>query len=361
MDEFAMGGSTENSAFGVVKNPHDTSRVAGGSSGGAAASVAADLALTAIGSDTGGSIRQPASFCGLVGLKPTYGAVSRYGVMAMASSLDQIGPLAKTVDDAEILFDIIKGKDKMDSTSVDVAAVKYVGEKNPTKKLKIGIPRSYLGQGVDPDVLKNFEATMAALKKEGHEIMDIEIPNLKYSLAVYYILQPAEVSSNMARFDGVKYGLLKEGNTLLDDYLLTRQAGFGKEVRRRIMLGTYVLSSGYYDAYYYKANLVRAGIIKDFERAIEKSDMVATRHHPFRLSRSAKNPTTRWQCTWPTFSPFRLISSLFRPCPCHRARSNAKEKNYRSASNSRPATAVSRRFLPRVGRWGKFAHGNFWS
>ena len=289
MDEFAMGGSTENSAFGVVKNPHDLSRVAGGSSGGAAASVAADLALAAIGSDTGGSIRQPASFCGLVGLKPTYGAVSRSGLMAMASSLDQIGPLAKTVDDAEILFNVIKGKDKMDSTSMDVAAIKPA----IPKKLKIGVPRSYLGQGVDADVLKNFEATMTALKKEGHEIVDIEIPNLKYSLAVYYILQPAEVSSNMARFDGVKYGLLKEGNNLLDDYLLTRQAGFGKEVRRRIMLGTYVLSSGYYDAYYYKANLVRAGIIKDFEHALKNVDVVATPTSPipaFKIGEKSNDP-----------------------------------------------------------------------
>lgn len=259
MDEFAMGGSTENSAFGPTKNPHDLSRVPGGSSGGAAASVAADLAVAALGSDTGGSIRQPASFCGVVGLKPTHGAVSRYGLMAMASSLDQIGPLAKTVADTEILFNAIAGRDSKDATSID-------RPRPPThdKKLVVGVPRDFLEKGVDPDVLENFENSLAALKQSGVEIRDINLPNLKYSLAVYYVIMPAEVSSNLARFDGVRYGAHVDAPTMLEEYLATRRAGFGAESRRRIMLGTYVLSTGYYDAYYGKATMVRELLKDDF-------------------------------------------------------------------------------------------------
>jgi aspartyl-tRNA(Asn)/glutamyl-tRNA(Gln) amidotransferase subunit A len=270
MDEFAMGGSTENSAYGVTKNPHDLKRVAGGSSGGAAASVAADFALVALGSDTGGSIRQPASFCGLVGLKPTYGAVSRHGLMAMGSSFDQIGPLTKSVDDAKIVFDFISGRDGMDSTSIEKPALE-----TDKKKLVIGLPKEAMKiEGLNPAVLENFQASIEKFKKLGYEIKEISLPNLAYSLAVYYTLIPAEISSNMARFDGVKYGLHKDGENMVDDYFKTRQAGFGPEVIRRIILGTYVLSSGYYDAYYNKANIVRDLIRDDFTRAFAEVDLI---------------------------------------------------------------------------------------
>lgn len=288
MDEFAMGGSTENSAFGVVKNPWDTSRVPGGSSGGAVAALAADMCLASLGSDTGGSIRQPASFTGVVGFKPTYGAISRYGLMAMASSLDQIGPATKNVEDAQILFDVIKGKDDMDSTSVEIPQVNENKE-----KFKIGIPYSFLKEGVDEDVMANFNDSVELLKKQGCEIVDVSLPNLSYALAVYYILQPAEVSSNLARFDGVKYGLHKEGKDLLEDYLLTRKEGLGNEVRRRIMLGTYVLSTGYYDAYYNKANAVRSLLMKDFEQAFKDVDVVLTPTSPvpaFKIGERSDNP-----------------------------------------------------------------------
>jgi aspartyl-tRNA(Asn)/glutamyl-tRNA(Gln) amidotransferase subunit A len=237
MDEFAMGGSTENSAFGVTKNPHDVSRVAGGSSGGSAASVAMNGALVALGSDTGGSVRQPASYCGVVGLKPTYGSVSRYGLMAMGSSLDVIGPITKNIEDSEIVFNAIKGKDSYDSTSVEVSGEKL---KLKSEKLTIGVPRHFLkGDGIDKDVLRVFEESLVKLKEKGYEIKEITLPNIEYSLAVYYVLMPAEVSTNLSRFDGVKYGLHKEGENLLGDYLNSRGEGFGKEVRRRIMLGTY--------------------------------------------------------------------------------------------------------------------------
>lgn len=289
MDEFAMGGSTENSAFGVTKNPHDVSRVAGGSSGGSVASVAMDGALASLGSDTGGSVRQPASFCGVVGLKPTYGAISRYGLMAMGSSLDQIGPIGKTVRDVEILFKTLLGKDSMDSTSVDLSVYKI-----PKSKKVIGVPRNFThSDGVDKDVLDNFDEALEKLKKLGYKIKDIDLPNIHYSLAVYYVLMPAEVSSNMARFDGVKYGFLKEGKNGIDDYFETRGAGLGREVRRRIMLGTYVLSSGYYDAYYNKANIVRELIRKDFEKAFEEVDIIMTPTSPtpsFKIGEKASNP-----------------------------------------------------------------------
>lgn len=263
MDEFAMGGSTENSAYGVTKNPIDPSRVAGGSSGGSIAAVAGDMALAALGSDTGGSVRQPASFCGVVGLKPTYGSISRHGLMAMGSSLDIIGPATKTVTDAEILFDAMKGKDRYDSTSIDIVS-------NTTGKAPktIGIPRHFLkGDGIDAGVMKVFEESIARFKSLGYEIKDIELPNIEYSLAVYYVLMPAEVSTNLSRFDGVKYGLHKDGKDLIEDYFLSRGEGFGREARRRIMLGAYVLSSGYYDAYYNKATTVRELLKADFAKA----------------------------------------------------------------------------------------------
>lgn len=275
MDEFAMGGSTENSAFGPTKNPHDTARVPGGSSGGSAAVVAADLALGSLGSDTGGSIRQPASFCGVVGLKPTYGAVSRSGLMAMASSLDQIGPFAKNTEDTEILFNAIKGNDPLDSTSAPDARIVAAG--TTPKKLRIGVPEGFAyGEGVDPDVAANFKKTLEALSQAGHEIVPVELPHIAHSLAVYYILMPAEASTNLARYDGVRFGTLKEGANLFADYAETRGAGFGREVRRRILLGTYVLSSGYYDAYYHKATTVRTLIEADFKHVFESVDLIAT-------------------------------------------------------------------------------------
>ncbi len=290
MDEFAMGGSTENSAYGPSKNPHDTSRVPGGSSGGAAASLAGDMTLLALGTDTGGSVRQPASFCGLVGLKPTYGAISRYGIMAMGSSLDQIGPLSKTVTDNEILFKIMKGADRFDSTTIEYE----ISDLPKGKKLKIGVPQEFMKiDGLDEEVRKNFLNSLEKLKSLGHEIVDVSMPNLGYALAVYYILMPAEVSSNLARFDGVKYGLHVEGKNIIDDYFKTRHEGFGKEVRRRILLGTYVLSSGYYDSYYNKAEIVRDLIIEDYKKAFESVDSIVTPTAPspaFKLGSKTANP-----------------------------------------------------------------------
>ncbi len=277
MDEFAMGSSTENSAFGVTKNPLDPSRVAGGSSGGSAASVASNMALGALGSDTGGSIREPASFCGVVGLKPTYGSVSRYGLMAMGSSLDIIGPVTKTVTDSEIIFNAIKGRDKMDSTSVDPQALS-----SKLQAKTIGVPYHILNQeGVSDEVKKNFEESVEKIKNLGFEIKDIKLPNADKSLAAYYIIMPAEVSSNMARYDGIKYGLSVEGENLLDVYKKTRGKGFGPEVRRRIILGTYILSSGYYDAYYGKAMIARKIIQKEFEAAFDAVDAILTPTTPY--------------------------------------------------------------------------------
>ncbi len=271
MDEFAMGGSTENSAFGVTKNPRDITRVAGGSSGGSAAAVAANLCLCALGSDTGGSIRQPSSFCGVVGLKPTYGSVSRHGLMAMASSLDVIGPITKNIEDAEILYNLIKGADEMDATSA------IEGKEGEVKT--IGVPRAFL-KGCDAEILQSFEQAEADLKKAGYQIQDIELPNIDYSLAVYYILMPAEVSANMARFDGVKYGAHVDGKNGIDDYFVTRGNKIGREVKRRIILGTYVLSAGYYDAYYAKALKVRDLIKDDFNKAFAKVDVIILPNSP---------------------------------------------------------------------------------
>lgn len=269
MDEFAMGSSTENSAFGPTKNPLDTARVPGGSSGGSAAAVAGSLALAALGSDTGGSIRQPASFTGLVGLKPTYGAVSRYGLIAMGSSLDQIGPLTKTVADARMLFNAIRGYDRRDSTSLPD------GPGKDTLRKVIGVPRAFLTKGVDADVLEQFEQKLQRLADAGYGVRDIELPNVPYGLAVYYILMPAESSTNLARFDGVRYGLSVEAPTIAETYAKTRAEGFGPEVRRRILIGTFVLSSGYADAYYRKARAVRELVRRDFETAFQSVDAVA--------------------------------------------------------------------------------------
>ena len=271
MDEFALGSSTENSAYGPTKNPHDTTRVPGGTSGGSTAAVAACMALGALGSDTGGSIRQPAALCGVVGFKPTYGAVSRSGLMAAASSLDQIGTIGKTVGDAEVLFEAIRGYDAADSTSLpDTSIDGSVG----TGK-KIGVPRAFLGEGIAKDMLAQFERTLGGLKGNGYSIVDIELPSLDYALAVYYIINPAEVSTNLARYDGVRYGLSVPAPTVGETYEKTRARGFGEETRRRILIGTFVLSAGYADAYYRKARAVRELIRSDFRRVFGSIDAVA--------------------------------------------------------------------------------------
>ena len=275
MDEFAMGSSTEHSAFGSTKNPHDTSRVPGGSSGGSAAAVASNGALAALGTDTGGSIRQPAAHCGLVGLKPTYGAVSRHGLIALASSLDQAGPLTKTVADAKIIFEALKGTDAMDSTTIPTPSPYAVRELKPNTKPRVGVPYHLLESGVDADVRSNFDKTIKELKAAGHEVVDVSLPTSSYALAVYYVIQPAEASANLARFDGMRYGLAKRGKTLLDDYVETRTEGFGEETKRRILLGTFVLSSGYIDAYYRKADAARAVLTKEYDDAFEKVDVIA--------------------------------------------------------------------------------------
>ncbi len=282
MDEFAMGSSTETSYFKKTKNPYDLTKVPGGSSGGSAASVAADEAPFALGSDTGGSIRQPASLCGCVGLKPTYGSVSRYGLIAFASSLDQIGPLAKDVTDAAMVLDVIAGYDEKDSTSVKLEHPCY--EKALTgdvKGLKIGIPEEYIGDGIDKEVSSAIYAAIDNLKSLGAESENMNLPLNKYALPAYYMISSAEASSNLARFDGVKYGYRAENfDDLVDMYRQSRSEGFGREVKRRIMIGTYALSSGYYDAYYKKAQQVRTMIMNDFGRAFEKYDVLITPTSP---------------------------------------------------------------------------------
>jgi aspartyl-tRNA(Asn)/glutamyl-tRNA(Gln) amidotransferase subunit A len=281
-DEFAMGSSNENSAFGPVKNPWDTSRVPGGSSGGSAAAVAAGIVPVALGSDTGGSVRQPASLCGVIGLKPTYGRVSRYGLVAFGSSLDQIGVFARHAADVAIVLEVIAGRDPCDATTADVPVPNYLRE---TEKnidgLRIGVSRALLGQGVDPEVRNAIERAIQAYRNLGAEIVDIELPHAKYAIAVYYIIATAEASSNLARYDGVRYGFrAEEAPALRQMYRKTRDEGFGAEVKRRIMLGTYVLSAGYYDAYYLKAQKVRTLIRQDFNHAFERCDAVLTPTSP---------------------------------------------------------------------------------
>ena len=294
MDEFAMGSSTETSAYGITKNPIDPSRVPGGTSGGSAAAIAMDGALVALGSDTGGSIRQPASFCGIVGMKSTYGTVSRSGIVAMGSSLDQVGPMGKTVRDVEILYEAISGYDKNDSTSIPL-------DKRPTskpQKKKLGVPRSFLsGEGIDKEVIKNFEDSCKKLESAGYELVDVSLPLIQYSLAVYYILMPAEVSSNLARYDGIRYGLSTEADKLFDVYAKTRGLGFGKEVRRRILLGTYILSHGYYDAYYNKAIKVREAIKSELAKVYEEVDAIITPtvpFPPFKFGEKSKDPISMY-------------------------------------------------------------------
>ncbi|MCA9352586.1 Asp-tRNA(Asn)/Glu-tRNA(Gln) amidotransferase subunit GatA [Patescibacteria group bacterium] len=276
MDDSAMGTSTESSYYGITRNPIDETRVPGGSSGGPAAAVAAGMVMYALGSDTGGSIRQPAACCGVVGLKPTYGSVSRRGLIALASSLDVIGPITHSVEDAETVFNVIHEYDELDNTSVPLDVRKTYQEKNVNNKV-IGVPRSFLEvEGIHPDVLKNFNKSLEKMKQKGYSIVDVELPNIKHALAVYYIIQPAEASSNLARYDGIRYGLSEKGEDLIDGYKKTKTAGFGREVQRRIMLGTYVLSSGYHDEYYYKARQLRAKITEEIREVFETIDILAT-------------------------------------------------------------------------------------
>jgi len=281
-DEFAMGSSNENSAFGNVLNPINKTKVPGGSSGGSAAAVAADLCDIALGTDTGGSIRQPASFCGVFGLKPTYGRVSRYGLTAFASSFDSIGPFAKSVEDIALVLSVISGKDSYDSTSQEIEVPDFYAHLNSTKKYKIGIPQEYFSEGLNPEIKEVILKRVEELKSNGNEIIDIHLPNNEYAIATYYILTTAEASANLARFDGVRYGFKEKKNAGLNDmYTKTRSESFGGEVKRRIMLGTYVLSAGYYDAYYKKAQKVRRLIKEDFDNAFKKVDLILTPISPF--------------------------------------------------------------------------------
>src|SRR6266849_3022781 len=294
-DEFAMGSSNENSAFRPVRNPRDLGRVPGGSSGGSAAAVAADMAVVALGSDTGGSIRQPASFCGVVGLKPTYGRVSRYGLIAFASSLDHIGPLTKTVKDAAIVLGTIAGRDPMDSTSADLPVPDYVAELDtPVQGLKIGVAKEYLGEGLGAETRSAIEAAIQKLASLGCEIVEVSLPHTKYAIPAYYLVATAEASSNLARFDGVRYGYRAENvRSLSDMYRRSRNQGFGTEVKRRIMLGTYALSAGYYDAYYLKAQRVRTLLRQDFARVFESVDAIISPTSPvtaFKLGEKVNDP-----------------------------------------------------------------------
>ena len=293
-DEFAMGSSNENSGFHPVRNPRDRSRVPGGSSGGSAAAVAAGMAVASIGSDTGGSIRQPAAFCGVAGLMPTYGRVSRYGLIAFASSLDHPGPFGKTVKDTALMLQALAGRDPMDSTTADVPVPDYsaqVGQ--PVTGLKIGVPAEYFGEGLDPEVRAAVEHGIQELAKAGAEVVPISLPHTGDAIPTYYVIATAEASSNLARYDGVRYGLRTDGKTLADMYRRTRDAGFGAEVKRRIMLGTYVLSAGYYDAYYLKAQRVRSLLARDFDEAFAKVDAIVTPTTPtpaFKLGEKTDDP-----------------------------------------------------------------------
>lgn len=291
LDEFAMGSSTENSAFGATKNPHDLERVPGGSSGGSAAAVAADLCIAALGSDTGGSIRQPASFCGIVGFKPSYGRVSRYGLIAMASSLDQIGPMTKTVGDARVLYQAIHGKDVMDQTTVHVED--RVKTFSSLKGVKVGVPKQAWGEGMTTEVRVATERALSQMRVAGAELVEIDLPYVDEALAVYYVLMPCEVSANLSRFDGMRYGYRVSAGTLMETYMRSRAEGLGAEAKRRIMLGTYALSKGYYDAYYRQARKVQVLIRRAYALAFEKVDVIATPTAPstaFKLGEKVNDP-----------------------------------------------------------------------
>jgi len=289
LDAFAHGGSTENSAYGPSKNPHDPERVPGGSSGGSAASVALDIAPFALGTDTGGSIRQPASFCGVVGMKPTFGTVSRYGVVAMASSTDVIGPFAHTAEDAALVLDVMSGRDAKDSTTLP----DFFTPEKTEKPLRIGVVKEWMGEGVDADVKARVNETIETLRSLGHTIEEVSVPHVKHALAVYYVVVPAEIASNLARYDGIRYGLRAEADKLENVFTRTREQGFMPENKRRIMIGNYVLSSGYYDAYYRKACQVRTLICQDFERAFGDFDVLVGPVAPttaFRLGENTDDP-----------------------------------------------------------------------
>ncbi len=293
-DEFAMGSSNENSAYGPVRNPVALDRVPGGSSGGSAAAVAAGLSVVALGTDTGGSIRQPGAYCGIPALMPTYGRVSRYGLIAFASSLDRIGPFATNINDAATVMSIIAGHDSNDSTSASVSVPDYLAEmEKPVTGLRIGVPEDYFGEGLDPEVKAKVQAGIALLEKLGCRRVPLKMPHTDYAIATYYVVATAEASSNLARYDGVRFGLRVQGSTLMDMYRKTRERGFGPEVKRRIMLGTYALSSGYYDAYYLRAQKVRSLIARDFSNAFEKVDAILTPTAPipaFKLGEKTADP-----------------------------------------------------------------------
>lgn len=320
LDEFAMGSSTENSAFKITRNPWDTNKVPGGSSGGSAASVAGFEATISLGSDTGGSIRLPASFCGIVGMKPTYGRVSRYGLIAFASSLDQIGPFARCVEDSAMLLEAISGHDTHDSTSLDIPVPAFSKAlSRDIKGSKVGVIKELLGEGVSPDVKKAVENAVQTYKNLGAEIVEISLPLLEYSIGVYYILATAEASSNLARFDGVKYGQrTKDPKNLLEMYTKTRAEGFGDEVKRRIMLGTYALSAGYYDAYYKKAQQLRRLIKEDFDRAFEKADILISPTCPntaFEIGSKIEDPLSMYLTDIGTISAnLAGIPGMSLPC-----------------------------------------------
>ncbi|HEX3568280.1 MAG TPA: Asp-tRNA(Asn)/Glu-tRNA(Gln) amidotransferase subunit GatA [Candidatus Saccharimonadales bacterium] len=300
LDAFAHGGSTENSDFGVTKNPHDRTRVPGGSSGGSAASIVLDLAPFALGTDTGGSIRQPSSFCGVVGLKPTYGLVSRWGVVAMASSLDVIGPLARSVEDAALVLDVMAGRDQRDSTTIERDADNYTDIATDVKGKKIGVIKEYMGEGLAPDVKERIEAAIEKLKAAGADIQEVSLPSLPLALAVYYVVCPAEVSSNLSRYDGQRFGYsYADAQNLDESYKKSRGVGFGKEAKRRIMIGTYVLSSGYYDAYYRKAQTVRTKLINEFNDAFKQVDFLLGPTTPttaFKIGENANDPLQMYLC-----------------------------------------------------------------
>ena len=323
MDEFAMGSSNENSGYGPVRNPWDRDRVPGGSSGGSAAAVAGGLAPWALGTDTGGSIRQPASLCGIVGLKPTYGAISRYGMVAFASSLDQCGPLTRTVTDAALLLKLMEGRDRHDSTSTGIDGGVELPGRTDLNGLRFGVARdfSHHAEGVEPGVADVFERSLRTIESLGGTIEEIELPNAEHGISAYYVIAPAEASSNLQRYDGVRYGLREPADTLDPMYERTRAAGFGDEVKRRIMLGTYALSSGYYDAYYGRAQKVRTRIAEDFARRLRRRSTWSSRR-PRRRSRSSsgRGPPTRSRCTSPITSRCRCRSpgsrrSRFPPAP----------------------------------------------
>ena len=321
MDEFAMGSSTENAALGKTSNPWNPDHVPGGSSGGSAACVAADEAIAALGSDTGGSIRQPAAFCGCVGVKPTYGRVSRYGLTAFASSLDQIGPLAKTVKDSAILLEVLCGHDKMDSSSIDMEVPAFgrnLSDDTSLAGMKLGLPKEYFVEGMDPEVEKAVRDAVGHCKSLGAEIVDVSLPHSKYAIAVYYIIATAEASANLARFDGIRYGLRIDGKNPLELYGKTRAAGFGAEVKRRVILGTYVLSSGYYDAYYKRAQKVRTLIRNDFTEAFKQCDAILAPVTPtpaYKLGEKTDDPLKMYLDDILT-TPVNLAGNCALSLPC---------------------------------------------